>query len=363
MSIEDFPINNQELPVEEKSINQSINQKYEDIIAQEKQEKNDSAEVGEIKKIIAEIPIKEQENIIKILKNGLEEQVQLVKDFIKGIKKGGIDYTNPETKKALVFLGIFLLTSAFSVVQASEIPTPDLDDNPDNDNLDSGHVVNALVGANTELKAMGMTDSGQNVFNDTAFQLATKMESLKAPQEAYYSAIKEMIQAAKWINGEERNMEDLASLLAAVANNHLDACQNLEIIDLPEKVALDFDAHFTAAERVNIQQYYDVTIEEIHAAATQLGEWDEKYGTKDKFSEFEKEVKNYMKQLIDSMDKLEEDVKRPDVVMKTSVIGHSPDLAAEGMLHGIAAKVGLLNVEETAQDAFDDLSKSMDQKY
>ena len=127
-----------------------------------------------------------------------------------------------------------------------------------------------------------------------------------------------------------------------------------EEIVLPEKYELEFNSHFTEVEKMHCQEYYDNKIEEIHAAAEQFEWWAEKYGHKKNFLEFEKMTKDYIKNLIDTVKRIEKDVNNPDFNGKAYVsgVGDCSRESAEIKLGNIDIETNLRTELERSNDAF-----------
>ena len=131
---------------------------------------------------------------------------------------------------------------------------------------------------------------------------------------------------------------------------------------LPEKVELEFGDHFSILDRIEIQRYHDFQIEEIHELAQQFETWGERYGHKENFSKFEEKVKEYIHNLIELCQRIENNVKNTDFKMKASVrgIGSSgPEAFAEAALDRISYEVGLRSREEINNDDFHRLDKEI----
>ena len=328
-----------------------------------------------IKEMTTKMPLSMKAEIVKIFK----EQIGLFKELGNGL--GEKIHWNKKKTKAVVCLGLYGLMNVMGgMLSAEEV---DAEDGMDLEgDLDINSIQSTLQGPLAELKDDGISTEGYNLFMKSSIELAKEMKGMdevNSPKIRYSYVVDKMLDWTKSVQEDGSSLEKLQEGLTEITSDyleHLDGLEDLqeqnnsgdldsaesdteaisdEII-LPEKGELEFDSHFSEVQKMNIQAYYDSTIEEIHAAAEEFEWWANKYGSKSNFSEFEKEAKEYINNLVDFVENIENNVSNQDFDDKIYVnqIGKdNPQSNAEDNLEALAGKAKIRTSEEASIDAFE----------
>ena len=326
-----------------------------------------------LKEVVDTMPLNKKAEIVKIFKN----QLKLFKDLGMGL--GEKINWDSKKKKAVVCLGIYALMNVMgSVLHASESDTES--DTDLGDDLDASFVKSTLSNAFNELELKNVTEDAGALFFSASIELAKEMNERGVEKMRYAYVVDKMLKWSECVQENKGSLEELQYGLTEISGDYLEHLDNLEKLEdqtdssdsdtsiesghesisneivLPEKIELEFDSHFSEVEKMNIQEYYNVTIEEIHAAAEKFEWWGEKYGHKENFTDFEKGAKDYISELIDMTKQIENNANDSDFngsFYVNKVGNNAVELAAEVKLEEVASRTSLRTAEEKMNDAFD----------
>lgn len=126
---------------------------------------------------------------------------------------------------------------------------------------------------------------------------------------------------------------------------------------LPEHVELRFSPAYSTSEQETIQNFVDHDIATMQEVARQYHTWQEKYGQKENFADFQKQVENYIKDTVEHVKGIAKDVQMPDS-NKVKMVGNidiSPADAALILLEEKSGIVKLRTTEEASEDNFNQI--------
>ena len=255
------------------------------------------------------------------------------------------------------------------------------------ENIVDGKVVGVNVAEVTEAEEILDEDIGDGIVEGETGQIPPKIEEVEPVESATEkpeAQVKETIEPVE--SATEKPIEEVKPVGEEITEEPTEEVEEVKPVEKPEPVkevgvepkeeviteeevepvidsetTLKFGSHISEDQQIQIQKFYDYTVEKIDKMKEGLISWKERYGDKPNFELFKEKVESDINEMNHYVDKIAEDVQNPDIKISayTKDLGSSAEDSANMTLDSIAGDAKLLSEEEAAEDAFSKMDDEM----